>query len=187
MYHNGVFNELNDLLSLDDNDIDFLQKIAKKYDNIKYPFNHINENGELVSVFDSYEHYHIRKDVDSDYRGQPIFHKIANLCKNISKRDSLENIYQVAMVAWVDGYLPFHKDPRDCALSIPLNDIELPLQWQTDDGKFICEYQYKLGMPVLLNTRIDHGCEQNSARRCFLHVSFNQSYDRILNYMQEGQ
>jgi hypothetical protein len=179
--------ELDDVLDITTEDVTFLRELADKYDANKVCFNHKTATGDTISEFDSYQHFYIRKDTESDYRDRPIFQKLADACADIDNRSTLEDIYQAAQFAYVGGYLPFHKDPRSCALSIPLNDIVHPLDWQKDDGTWITNYKYQKGRPVLINTRVDHGCESNNEMRNFFHISFNEDYAIILDKLKNGK
>jgi hypothetical protein len=176
--------ELDDVLNLTTEDVDFLTQLSDKYNERKVGFHNKTDTGISISEFDSYQHYYIRRDEKADYKSNPFFQKITDVCHKIKKRNTHEEIFQAVQFAYVSGPLPFHKDPRDCVLSIPLNDIRYPLTFQEDDGTVICEYSYKRGMPVLLNTHVDHGCEQNGDMRKFCHISFNEDYEKIHEYLK---
>jgi len=182
--------ELDDILEVTKEDVDFLSIMSEYCYDIKSTFRHVGPDGQLISVFNEYEHVYMRtnNELSHEYlkHNYPIFQKLADACKNIDGRSTLDEFYFRSQFAWVAGYLPFHKDPRDCVLCIPMVDIELPIKWQEDDGTPICEYKYVKGKPVLINTRIDHGCEENKEMRNFFHISFNEPFDVILDKIKNG-
>lgn len=165
-------------LGVDEFDIEFLLDIADRYEHLADPVQGKNPDGTLRPVFHNYKNFYL-KNSSRDYSDHPIFEKISRACSRISKYDNKDYVYSRSHIAIVPGALPYHIDIRGCVLTIPFEPVTYPISWACDNGSVLSSYIYS--MPVLINTKIPHGCVKNDQVRRLFQIGFNQSFEDISN------
>lgn len=173
----NLYHECSDLIITDD-DKRFLENFKIQFSNLATSFKTKNPDGS-DRVFEPYKNYFFR-DCPQTFVEHPLFKKISTLLSKTPHHHDYKYIYSRAHLAIVTGSLPYHRDLRNCVLSIPLCKIETPLYWCNADYSLIEEYSYT-GQPVLIDTATLHGSPENVTPRYFFQVGFNESYDTILN------
>jgi hypothetical protein len=158
-------------LEIDSGDIEFLQSLEQKHIGDLKPVQKKNPDGTLRPVFHHYMDFYLR-DANSDYSTHKLFGKIATVFGK-----SAEYIYRKAHLALVPGALPYHIDERECALTIPFRELKQPITWIDANGLWLDEYYYK--NPVLVNTKIKHGCLNNTERRIMFQISFEDTFKEL--------
>lgn len=172
---NRLYKEVD--LGLDQNDIKFLEYIRDTYRNKSKPFQGKNLDGSLRPVFNNYKNFYL-KDSPTDYSDHPIFVKISKLCNRLPNHSRVEYVYSRSHLAYVPGKLPYHIDARECVLTIPIGKIEYPISWVDDsEESIIGSYQYV--SPVLVNTKIKHGCLNNDRDRFMFQVGFGEPFMHV--------
>ena len=163
-----------DSLVLDEEDMDFLKYIRDTYKDKSVPFQGKNPDGTIRKAFHNYKNFYL-KNSENSYIEKPIFKKIAKLCQNFPEHSDVNVIYTRAHLAYVPGELPYHIDARECVLTIPIGDVDKPISWVDSSGVFLGSYFYK--GPVLINTKILHGCLENTSDRFLFQIGFNLPFD----------
>jgi hypothetical protein len=127
-------------------------------------------------VFQYYRNFFLR-DSENNYSNNPLFQKIAEFCKNTPNHHDVRYVYNRAHLAYIPGTLPYHIDIRKCVLSLIIDPVVHPIQWATEENEILCEHHYE--NPVLVNTKIRHGCPANDRDRFLFQIGFDQSFDEI--------
>ena len=154
-------------LSLDQEDIKFLESIKEKYkDDVSNIFPHTN-----YVMKSGYAHWFMRNGTQEE-KAHPIFKKFLNLFKNTS-HNSLEKIVDASKLARIPGPLNIHTDIRPAILSIPLVELKKPLTFWTsrnDDKKIIEQYYYTKYQPVIKNVHVEHNVIDNDEDRIMFQI-----------------
>lgn len=177
--NNYYLKELSNL-RVDEFDIEFLLDLANRYESSAESVQGKNPDGSLRPVFHNYKNFYL-KNSSRDYSNHPIFQKISKMCRRIDRYSDKEYIYSRSHIAIVPGRLPYHIDARGCVLTIPFEQIVHPISWACDNGYVLCSYAYS--MPVLINTKIRHGCPMNDRVRRMFQVGFDQSFEEIADLL----
>jgi len=158
-------------LNLDKNDLLFLSYLANKYlEKTKSIQTH-------KGIFHPYKHFFI-KEPSMDYSDNIIFNKIERCFNGYT---TLSYIYERFHISRIPGVLPYHTDIRDCVLTIPLKKLKYPVIWIDENENVITSYDYR--NPVLVNTKIRHGCLQNDEDRVLFQIGFYDSFDVVSSHI----
>jgi hypothetical protein len=166
-------------LHLDDSDKDFLNYFKDKYKERAREYQLKNpKNNE--STFKNYRDFFVAQ-ADNNYISEPIFRKIADLCKNTPQHHDINFVYNRAHIAYIPGSLPYHVDHRHCVLSIPIGNLTHPVSWVSENKELIAQYHYTV--PVLINTKVHHGCIENNEDRFLFQVGFHIPFEDVKNLL----
>jgi len=162
-------------LKIDSDDIEFLNLLAEKHIDDLKPVQKKNPDGTLRPIFHHYMDFYLRNASD-DYSDHKLFGKIATVVGKSS-----DYIYRKAHLALVPGSLPYHIDERECALTISFKKFSQPITWVDSDGLWMDEYYYE--NPVLVNTKIKHGCLNNTEHRIMFQISLEDTFAKVSNLL----
>jgi hypothetical protein len=104
------------------------------------------------------------------YMDTPLFTKLADLLSPIAGF----NLFRKAQIVKITGALIPHVDARSCVLTIPLMNTIHPITWYDADDHVIQQYNYTT--PVLINTHIRHGCQENTSARYLFQVGIDSHF-----------
>jgi len=168
-------------LNLDEKDYQFLEHLKNTYQDKAVAVQGRNPNGTLRSVFNQYKNFYL-KNSNVDYSTHNLFKKIAKYCVRLPLHSDLMYLYSRAHIAVVTGKLPYHIDARDCVLTIPIGETVNPITWVDNDNNFIDCYHYS--GPVLINTKVKHGCLENAQSRILFQIGFNDPLSEIIKLIK---
>lgn len=172
MIINNCYKEIFSL-NLDNDDKIFLSTLVDRYAEKANPVQGRNPDGTLRPVFHNYKDFYIHKS-EIDYSDNILFRKIE---KTFNGYKDLDYIYKRFHIAVVPGPLPYHIDKRECAFTIPFKPVKYPITWVDDNYHIIGFYNYE--NPVLVNTKIKHGCLQNDEMRILFQVGFDEPFNIV--------